>query len=450
MRNTPRQVQGIAPSPPAVPSVAVLVELLRNDASGGHMKCWERFAEAAADRRDGEAGIDLTVYVLGHREHVEELSPRVRFVALRPVLSTAAAMPVVGGVDITDLAPHHPRLARLLPRHDVWHLTHSFAFAATAVRLAGAASVAPRPGLVASLHTDVPALASVYTRQVVGKVPGLSRLADGPAAGLPHLVEELARHRRDRLLRRCDRVLASSPHAREEMHAIMDPARVSLLRRGVDHERFRPDPAAREELVRRHRIPGDRPLVLFVGRVDASKGAPLLAEAIRRLLHRRLCAHLVIVGAGAETDHITRLLGPDVTHLGRQPQDRLAQVYAGCDVFAFPSHTETVGNVVAEAMACGLPVVLPERAETTQWLAAPGHDGLVVRKDTPAGWARALEGLLVRPDARRLMGRRAARTARTRHPTWARVLEEDLLPVWQEVAGTGRRAGAHPSPSGAH
>ncbi|MGC9540530.1 glycosyltransferase [Streptomyces sp. UG1] len=440
MRTTVPQAHHDAPACPDITSVAVLVELLRNDASGGHVKCWERFAEAAARREDDQAGIDLTVYMLGHREYVEELSPRVRFVALRPVLSTAVVMPAVGGVDITDLAPHHPRLAALLPRHDVWHLTHSFAFATTAVRLARRASPAPRAGLVSSLHTDVPALASAYTRQLVGTVPGLSRLADGSAAGLPHLVEALARRRRDRLLRRCDRVLCSSSRACMEMGAITGRDRVSLLRRGVDHERFRPDPTARAELVRRLRVPGDRPLVLFVGRVDASKRALLLAEALCRLRRQGHQAHLLIVGSGAETGRIRELLGPDVTELGRQPQDRLAQVYAGCDVFAFPSLTETVGNVVSEAMACGLPVVLPERAETTQWLTAAGYDGLAVRDDTPEGWARALESLLVRPGARRLMGRRAARTARTRHPTWTQVLEEDLLPVWHEAADMVQRA----------
>ncbi|WP_338899659.1 glycosyltransferase [Streptomyces sp. TG1A-60] len=442
MRITAPRTHGGTPASPHTTSVAVLMELLRNDASGGHVKCWERFAEAAARRADEGAGLDLTVYVLGHHEHVEELSPHVRFVAVRPVLSTAAIMPAVGGVDITDLVPHHPRLAGLLPRHDVWHLTHTFAFASTAVRLARRADPASRPGLVASLHTDVPALASVYTRQAMDRVPGLSRLSGGPAAGLPYLVGELARRRRDRLLRRCDRVLASSPEACEEIGAITGPDRVSLLRRGVDHERFRSDPAARRELARVHGIPADTPLVLFVGRADASKRLPLLAEAVLRLRHRGHRAHLVVVGSGAATGLVTRLLGPDVTHLGPQPQEWLARVYAGCDVFALPSHTETVGNVVAEAMACGLPVVLPECAATTQWLAAPGGDGLLVRDDTQEGWTRALEDLLARPEARRAMGRQAARTARTRHPTWTRVLEEDLLPVWQEAAGTVERAGA--------
>ncbi|WNZ08083.1 glycosyltransferase [Streptomyces sp. 11x1] len=439
---TAPNTSGTAPAPPDALSVAVLVELLRNDTSGGHVKCWERFAEAAARHADDRAGLDLTVYVLGHHEHVEELSPRVRFVALRPMLSSAPVMRAVGTVDITDLAPHHFRLAELLPGHHVWHLTHTFAFASTAVRLARRADPASRAGLVASLHTDVPALASAYTRQALSRVPGLSRLTEHPVGGLPHLVGELARRRRDRLVRQCDRVLASSSDTCREIGAITGSERVSLLRRGVDHERFRPDPAARHELARVHGVPLDRPLVLFVGRVDASKRVQLLAQAIARLRHRGHRPHLVVVGRGAATGLVTRLLGPDVTHLGPQPQERLARVYAGCDLFALPSHTETVGNVVAEAMACGLPVVLPECAATRQWLAAPGADGLLVRDDTQEGWARALEDLLTRPDARRAMGRRAARTARTRHPTWTRVLEEDLLPVWREAAKTRGRAGA--------
>lgn len=419
-----------------MPSVAVLVELLRRDTSGGQVKCWEHFAWSAArlpERLpDDSRGtpVDLTVYFLGERERVEALSPHVRLVMLRPVLSSAGTRSADRAEDVCDLAPYHPRLAALLPRHDVWHLTHSFAFAATAVRLdrRAARRYARRPRLIASVHTDVPLLASVYSRYLAGRwLPGHHPHVDDLLADR---AETALRRRRDRQLDHCERVLVPTPEGRAELARTLGPHRVALLRRGVDHDLFRPDPTARPWLAREHGVPADRPLVLFAGRLDASKGVPLLTESFRLLRARGGAAHLVMAGSGAEENAVRRVLGPDVTLLGPLPQDRLARVYAGCDIFAFPSRTETSGNVVAEAMACGLAVVLPEGAHTTRWLAAPGFDGIVVPADSPVAWADALHPLVGRAAAREAVRRRAMETSRTAHPTWDRVLEEDLLPIW--------------------
>ncbi|MFR9673704.1 glycosyltransferase [Streptomyces sp. TR06-5] len=424
---------GLRETPPGgVPSVAVLVELVRSPDAGGHMKCWERFAEAAADLDAAALGMDLTLYVLGSEERVDRLSPAVRFVSLRPVVSTAPLMRVSGGADVTDLVPYHPRLARLLPAHDVWHLTHVFGFATTAVRLArqgrrrvGSRLRAGTPAgrLVGSVHTDVPALAAAYLHALTGPltVPGT-------------MAAQLIRHRRDRLLRACDRVLVATPEQRRDIAAAVPPHRVGLLDRGVDHDRFGPDPAARSRFHRRHGIPEDRPTVLFSGRVDSSKRVMVLADALHRLNSDGVRSHLVVAGSGPEEGDLRRLLGPDVTLLGPVPQPVLAQVYAGCDIFAFPSRSETIGNAVGEAMACHLPVVLPAGARTTRWLSRPGADGVVVRRDDAAGWSAALRPLLREPELRRTLGGSAGRTAREQHRTWRQVLTEDLLPVWRSAA----------------
>ncbi|WP_240436597.1 glycosyltransferase [Streptomyces sporangiiformans] len=430
-----------------VPSVAVLVELMRSGTAGGHVQCWERFAETAARHRApgtdgpgrGGPGVDLTVYLLGEREGIERLSPWVRIVTLRPVFSTAAVLPADDGTDVSDLAPYHPRLAALLPRHDVWHMTHSFAFTSTAGRLARRAArrearsrAARRPRLVASVHTDVPALAAAHLRHLPDRMPAAVRPAGRVVTeGTADRVSAWLLRRRDRTLGRCERVLVATAAERDELAGTLGEDRVRLLRRGIDRTRFHPDSAARARLAEEYGVPAGLPLVLFVGRLDDSKRVLMLAESLRRMCEEGRAVHAVMAGSGVERDRIAQVLGQHVTLLGSLPQERLARVYAGCDIFACPSRTETIGNAVAEAMASGLAVFLPEGARTTQWLTAPGQDGIVVRRDDVHGWAETLGTLVDRPRQLRAVARRAAETARNEHPSWEQVLAEDLLPVWR-------------------
>jgi glycosyltransferase involved in cell wall biosynthesis len=112
----------------------------------------------------------------------------------------------------------------------------------------------------------------------------------------------------------------------------------------------------------------------------------------------------------------------------------LAKLYASSDLFAFPSTTETAGCVVAEAMACGLPVVLAGNTATNQWLHNPGQDGLLVEEQTPEAWASAIKELLNCPEKRRSLSDAALQTSQKHHPSWKTVLCEDLMPVWKSAA----------------
>jgi hypothetical protein len=107
--------------------VAVLVDLPRSPQSGGHVKCWERLALAAA-----QAGLplDLTVYFSGHLPD-ENLGPHTRFRYLPPVFSTTSLKFLPYVPDHTDLAPYHPRLARELGQYNVIHTTDGFFAAAS-------------------------------------------------------------------------------------------------------------------------------------------------------------------------------------------------------------------------------------------------------------------------------------------------------------------------------
>lgn len=130
--------------------------------------------------------------------------------------------------------------------------------------------------------------------------------------------------------------------------------------------------------------PGGRPdlVVLYVGRLSWEKNLLLLLHAYALLPVR---AKLVFVGDGpARADLAAHCAarGFDALFTGHLAGAALAAAYASADVFAFPSFTETFGQVVLEALASGLPVVGLD-AEGTRDLVAHGHTGLLLPLPLP-------------------------------------------------------------------
>jgi glycosyltransferase involved in cell wall biosynthesis len=113
--------------------------------------------------------------------------------------------------------------------------------------------------------------------------------------------------------------------------------------RGVDLTRFRPDVAPPGQFFQ---LP--RPIQLYVGRVAPEKN-------VEAFLTNRHPGTKVVVGDGPDLESL-RSRFPEARFLGRLAGEALAACYAGADVFAFPSRTDTFGLVMLEALACGTPV----------------------------------------------------------------------------------------------
>src|SRR5699024_2866755 len=172
----------------------------------------------------------------------------------------------------------------------------------------------------------------------------------------------------------------------------------------------------------------------FAGGLDATKDVMLLSRAIKQLNGNGHTVQLLAAGIGPDATAMRELLGDRVTLTGFINQTKLARAFASADVFGFPSQSETLGDVVAEAMASGLPPVLANNTATNQWLDRPGKDGLIVEKQTPEAWSKALQTLLNHDQQRQNMVRAARRTIEDKYPDWSEVLKEDLLPVWHNVS----------------
>lgn len=134
--------------------------------------------------------------------------------------------------------------------------------------------------------------------------------------------------------------------------------------------------------LRVEREPRDsKTVVLYVGRISWEKNLRLLIEAFKLLPSSvRSKAKLVFVGDGPARSDLTRLcnkLELDASFMGHQKGSRLAAMYASASIFAFPSFTETFGQVVLEALASGLPVV-GLHAEGTSDLVSHGKTGFLL------------------------------------------------------------------------
>ncbi|NQW00552.1 MAG: glycosyltransferase family 4 protein [Rhodospirillales bacterium] len=191
---------------------------------------------------------------------------------------------------------------------------------------------------------------------------------------------------------------------------------------GVDLGRFHAPP---------HR-PTDRPpRILFVGGIGLRKGVPWLLEAFAPLAAR---AELHVVGpVSPDFQALLRCHPLASVHMrGAIVGSALAAEYGRADIFCLPSIEEGYGMVIAEAMACGLPIVTTHAVGAVDLL-TPGLDGLVVPPADSPALALALEQLVDDAELRQKMGRRALETVRAGH-SWEDYMERTLA-SYEKVLG---------------
>jgi len=180
--------------------------------------------------------------------------------------------------------------------------------------------------------------------------------------------------------------------------------------RGVDAELFHPSKRTREA--------NDRTRILgFVGRLSVEKNIGLLVR-IQEELDRIGVTNFrfMIVGHGGDEGWLRQRL-PKAEFTGVLRGEALSAAYANMDLFVFPSHTDTFGNVVLEALASGVPtIVTPDGGPCT--IVRDGETGRIVPDDE---FTEAIAGLL--DDPGRLEEMRRAARAYALTATWDSVFE---------------------------
>jgi glycosyltransferase involved in cell wall biosynthesis len=183
-----------------------------------------------------------------------------------------------------------------------------------------------------------------------------------------------------------------------------DPAKLKILPRGLDTELFHP--ARRDSaFFEKFGASNGEVRLLYVGRISKEKDLDLLAAAYRRLRDEGLPVQLFVVGHGPYSEAFAKSL-PEAFFTGYLKGTELATAYASADVFVFPSTTDTFGNVILEAQACGLPVVVSDSGGPKE-LVENKANGLITKSHDVEDFACALRALATDSALRERMGKSA-------------------------------------------
>ncbi|PYK86807.1 MAG: histidinol-phosphatase [Verrucomicrobia bacterium] len=200
-----------------------------------------------------------------------------------------------------------------------------------------------------------------------------------------------------------DTVFVSSEQYRQSwINRGFDPEKLKIFPRGLDTELFNParrDPAFWEKY---GAATNGEVRLLYVGRISREKDLDVLANAYRRLREEGLSVQLFVVGHGPYSQALSETL-PDAVFTGYLTGLELATAYASADVFAFPSTTDTFGNVIIEAQASGVPVVVSDSGGPKE-LVNDKTNGLVTKSHDVEDFTRAIRALIVDPALRERMG----------------------------------------------
>jgi phosphatidylinositol alpha 1,6-mannosyltransferase len=265
-----------------------------------------------------------------------------------------------------------------------------------------------RVPLIASWHTNVHEFAGRRLRRTLSFFPGVGVLQSA--------VENFVLNRVLWFFARADLALAPNPEL-VNMIAARSGKPAFLMTRGVDRSLFSP--------TRRNRREGAFTLG-FVGRLNPEKNVRFLATLEKALLKAGAPPfRFSIVGGGSEMEWLQANMR-NAHFSGVLTGEPLARAFANMDLFVFPSHTDTFGNVVREAMASGVPAVVTNTGGP-KYLIEPGVTGYIAEDEK--AFVDAVLRIMNDPALHRRMCEAASADAA--HNSWDHVFESEVYAAYR-------------------
>jgi len=249
-------------------------------------------------------------------------------------------------------------------------------------------------GQVGWLARDRWGVPLVHSAHTLGKVKNAS-LAEGdiPEPRARIIGEE-------QVVAEADQLVASTEHEARDLIELYGarPEQVRTIPPGVDLDTF--TPGAKHAARTAVGLPADRPVLLFVGRIQPLKAPDVLLRAVAELDD----VLVAVLGApsGSDPSWLPSLvdelaLGHRVRFVEPLGRAELAEWYRAADLTVVPSYNESFGLVALESQACGTPVVAAA-VGGLPIAVADGISGILVDGHDPAQWAKVIDATLAAPE----------------------------------------------------
>ena len=230
-------------------------------------------------------------------------------------------------------------------------------------------------------------------------------------------------------------------------YPFVDPAKIHVVRNGIDPEEFKPDPAT--DVIESLGMDLSRPIVTFVGRITRQKGLVHLVRAARQLDPD---TQVLLLAGAPDTPEIKAEFDQAFAELSAErsgvvwvaemlPRASVRQVLTHSTVFACPSIYEPLGIVNLEAMGCEAPVVASDVGGIPE-VVVDGETGLLVHYDAEdtaafeADFARAINQVIADPQRARQMGQ-AGRARAIAEFGWDRIAARTVEVYEAAIAARG-------------
>jgi glycosyltransferase involved in cell wall biosynthesis len=171
-----------------------------------------------------------------------------------------------------------------------------------------------------------------------------------------------------------------------------------VIKNGIDTDKFKPDPDAKNRIRRVWGVSEDEKLVGIVGRVNPVKGYDVFIKAAASVLKKRKDVRFVCVGNGDKSykrdlEKMSRELELGTYLVWAGVRSDMTSVFNSMDIFCNASYAGGFQDVIGEAMACGVPCVVTDVGDSAKIV---GDTGIVVPHDNPEMLAGGLLAMIDR------------------------------------------------------